>query len=60
MPIVTNLTYEEARAMEQTFISSFTLKELNNMRNSIYYKKLSKFIVEFTRESSIISSAFDD
>ena len=59
MPIATGLTKEEARAMEQTIITAYTLDTLVNMINSISPKKWSTFESEFEQMSTLMQSWID-
>ena len=59
MPIATGLTRKEARAMEQTIITAYTLKYLNNSINSISKKRWGNFQVEFNRVASLMQSWVD-
>ena len=59
MPIATGLTKNEARAMEQTIITAYTLDTLINMINSISPKKWSKFKSEFEQMSTLMQSWID-
>ena len=60
MPIATGLTKNEARAMEQTIITAYTLDTLINMINSISPKKWSIFKSEFEQMSTLIQSWIDE
>lgn len=55
-PIATGLTLDEARALEQTLFTAYTLKELANSINSISQRNLGKFKDYFARLSSLLSS----
>jgi len=46
--------------MEQTLIIAYGLQALDNCINSIIYNKWGKFVKEFNRAASILSSAYDD
>ena len=59
VPVATGLTYKEARALEQTLITAFTLGALGNAINSISSKNLYNFTYEFARMTSLIACAFD-
>ena len=59
MPIATGLTKNEARAMEQTIITAYTLDTLVNMINSISPKKWSTFKSEFEQMSTLMQSWID-
>ena len=59
MPIATGLTKSEARAMEQTIITAYTLDTLVNMINSILPKKWSTFKSEFEQMSTLMQSWID-
>ena len=59
MPIATGLTKSQARAMEQTIISAYTLDTLKNMINSISPKKWSKFKTEFKQMQTLMQSWID-
>ena len=59
MPIKTGLTKNEARAMEQTIITAYTLDTLVNMINSISPKKWSTFKSEFEQMSTLMQSWID-
>lgn len=52
IPVATNLSLNEARALEQTLITAFTLEALYNMINSIASAKLNKFEYEFAQQTS--------
>ena len=58
--VATGMSYRQARAMEQTLIIAYGLQALNNCINSIRDKKWGKFVKEFNRAASILSSAYDD
>ena len=60
VPIATGLTYKDARALEQTLITAYTLDCLDNMINSIAKGKFNKFADEFNRMNSLISCYFDE
>ena len=59
MPVATGLTKNEARAMEQTIITAYTLDTLVNMINSISPKKWSTFKSEFEQMSTLMQSWID-
>ena len=59
LPVATNLTYSQSRALEQTIITAYTLKELNNAINSIATGKWGKFLKEFETIQSLIEASFD-
>lgn len=59
VPVATGLSYKDARALEQTLITAFTLDALVNSINSIAKKNLYKFTCEFARASSLIVCYFD-
>ena len=54
------MSYRQARATEQILIIAYGLQALNNCINSIRDKKWGKFVKEFNRAASILSSAYDD
>ena len=58
-PLKTGLSRAEARAMEQTLISAYTLDTLKNMINSISPKKWSNFKNEFEQMNTLILSWLD-
>lgn len=60
LPVATGMSYKQARAMEQSLILAYGLKALKNSINSISEKKWGKFTEEFSRATSILSSAYDD
>jgi hypothetical protein len=60
MPIKTNMSLEDARALEQALITAFTLDALKNTINSISPNKWEKFKEEFERVNNLTSSYFDD
>ena len=57
--VKTNLSRAEARVLEQTLLTAFTLEALNNVINSISPKKWKYFKNEFARMQALISSWFD-
>lgn len=57
--IASNLSYSEARALEQTIISAYTLDTLENAINSISPKKWSNFKNEFNQLESLVLAFFD-
>ena len=59
MPVATGLTKAQARAMEQTIISAYTLDTLKNLINSISPKKWSKFKTEFKQMQTLMQSWID-
>ena len=59
MPIETGLTKNEARAMEQTIITAYTLDTLVNMINSIFPQKWSTFKSEIEQMSTLMQSWID-
>lgn len=59
MPIATNLSKAQARAMEQTIITAYTLDTLKNMINSISPKKWNNFKTEFDQMTTLIKSWID-
>jgi len=59
MPIATGLSKSQARALEQTLITAYTLDTLENMINSISPKKWSKFKTEFNQMTSLVQSWVD-
>lgn len=59
MPISTGLSKAQARVMEQTIITAYTLDSLNNVINSISPKKWNNFITEFNQISTLIQSWID-
>jgi RHS repeat-associated protein len=59
MPIATNLTLAQARALEQTIITAYGLDTLENMINSISPGKWGKFKTEFSQMETLIKSFFD-
>jgi hypothetical protein len=60
MPIKTNMSLEDARALEQALITTFTLDALKNTINSISPNKWDDFKEEFERVNNLTSSHFDD
>jgi RHS repeat-associated protein len=60
MPIKTNMSLEDARALEQALITAFTLDTLKNTINSISPTKWEDFKYEFERVNNLTSSYFDD
>ena len=60
IPIATNLTRKEARALEQSLIAAYTIGALNNAINSIAESKWDDFTYEFERANSLISGLYDD
>lgn len=59
MPIATNLSKSQARAMEQTIITAYTLDTLENMINSISPKKWIVFVAEFEQMNTLIQRWID-
>jgi len=60
IPVATNLTRKEGRALEQSLITAYTLESLANMINSISPSKWSNFTYEFERAGSLISGYYTD
>ena len=60
MPVMTGLSLEVARALEQTLITGFTLEALSNAINSIAKSNYGKFQYEFERMQSLLSCYFED
>jgi len=58
-PIATNLSLTQARALEQTLITAYGIKNLSNMINSIAKGNLSKFRNELYQMELLIESYFD-
>ena len=56
MPIATNLTKSQARALEQTLITAYGIDTLKNMINSISPKKWNNFKSEFSQMQTLIQS----
>ncbi len=56
MPIASGLTYKQARALEQTIITAYTLDTLDNMINSISIKRWQFFLREFAQMQNLILS----
>ena len=56
IPVMTGLTKNEARGMEQTLVSSYTLDALNNARREISTLKVDKFAEETKRALGIMGS----
>ena len=56
LPIATGLSKTQARAMEQTIITAYTLDTLKNMINSITPSKWKKFKREFNQMRTLIES----
>lgn len=54
-PIVTNLSLKEARTMEQTLITAYTLDSLNNAINSIAEKNWEQFANEAYKMAKFIN-----
>ena len=59
VPIATNLSYKQARALEQTLICAYGIDTLYNMINSISPKKWGTFVQEFNQMATLIESYFD-
>lgn len=59
MPIATGLSKSQARALEQTIITAYTLDTLKNIINSISPKKWSNFTSEFDQMTTLIQSWID-
>ena len=59
MPIATGLSYAQARALEQTLITAYTLDTLKNMINSISPKRWGFFKSEFEQMNLLIQSWLD-
>jgi predicted GIY-YIG superfamily endonuclease len=59
MPIATNLSLSQARALEQAIISAYTIDTLKNMINSISPKKWSNFKTEFRQMQTLMQSWVD-
>lgn len=59
MPIATCLSLAQARALEQTIITAYTLDTLRNMINSIAPSKWGNFQTEFEQMLTLIESFFD-
>lgn len=59
MPVATNLSKTQARALEQTLITAYTLDTLKNMINSISPRKWSNFKSEFEQMLTLIESWMD-
>ena len=60
IPVATGMTRNEARALEQSLITAYTLESLGNMINSISPSKWSNFTYEFERAGSLISGYYTD
>ncbi|MBE6799025.1 MAG: RHS repeat-associated core domain-containing protein [Ruminococcaceae bacterium] len=60
MPIATGLTRNQARAIEQTIITAYTLDTLVNMINSISPRKWSTFKSEFEQMSTLMASWIEE
>jgi hypothetical protein len=58
-PIATGLTKDEARALEQTLITAYTLDALDNAINSIAEAKWGNFADQMERVENLISSTYD-
>ena len=56
MPIATNLTKSQARALEQTLITAYGIDTLKNKINSISPKKWNNFKSEFSQMQTLIQS----
>ena len=59
IPIATNLTLAQARALEQTIITAYGIDTLQNMINSISPSKWNFFKQEFEQMRSLIDSFYD-
>ena len=57
--VATNLTYEQARALEQSLITAYSIDTLCNMINSISPNKWSRFTTEFSQMQTLILSWLD-
>lgn len=57
--LATGLTKNQARVMEQTLITSFSLRNLNNMINSIARGKWNSFRDDFSAVLGMIQSWVD-
>ena len=57
--VKTDMTIEEARALEQALITAFTLDALNNIYNSIAKAKWDQFSEEIMRIEKLWSSALE-
>lgn len=57
--VATNLSYKDARALEQTLICAYGLDNLGNMINSISPKKWKNFKKYFKRMQTLIESWYD-
>ena len=58
-PIATCLSYTQARVLEQTLITAYTLDTLMNMINSIAPSKWGNFKTEFEQMLTLIESFYD-
>ena len=56
LPVATNLTKSQARALEQTLITAYGIDTLKNMINSISPKKWNDFKNEFSQMQTLIQS----
>ena len=59
MPVATGLTKSQARAMEQTIITAYTLDTLVNIINSISPKKWNNFKTEVKQMTTLMESWID-
>ena len=59
MPVATGLTKNQARALEQTIITAYTLDTLVNIINSISPKKWSNFKTEVKQMTTLMESWID-
>ena len=60
IPVATSLTRQEARAMEQSLISAYTMEALDNQMNSIAKARWGEFVEEFKRAENLMSGLITD
>jgi hypothetical protein len=57
--VATGLSLSQARALEQTIITAYTLDTLHNMINSISPSKWNNFKSEFNQMQTLIASYYE-
>ena len=58
--VMTGLTKQEARSLEQVLICIYTIDDLSNARYEIAQKNYGKFVQEFTRAGNIVGIPYAD
>ena len=58
--VMTGLTKQEARSLEQALICIYTIDALSNARYEIAQKNYGKFVQEFTRAGNIVGIPYAD